>query len=65
MLAHLQHLFAYATVASLPNRYPLIDPRFRGSIPTWVDLNGKWAVLGGNYGQTILNIYERMRESSI
>lgn len=64
VLAHIQHLFAYASQSPLPNQYPLVDPRFhlvkRGSAPHWVDLNGKWAVPGGNYGQTILNIYNRM-----
>jgi N-acetylmuramoyl-L-alanine amidase len=64
VLAHLQHLFAYATTNSLPADYPLIDPRFhlvkRGSAPKWTDLNGKWAVPGDTYGQSILSLYERM-----
>ncbi|WRU97707.1 N-acetylmuramoyl-L-alanine amidase (plasmid) [Priestia filamentosa] len=64
VLAHFQHLFAYASTEPLPDKYPLIDPRFdlvqRGSAPIWVALNGKWAVPGHNYGQFILNIYERM-----
>ncbi|WP_053360658.1 glucosaminidase domain-containing protein [Bacillus sp. FJAT-27251] len=64
VLAHLQHLYAYATEAPLPDHYPLVDPRFdlvnRGSAPTWVDLNGKWAVPGDTYGQSILNLYGRM-----
>ncbi|MGX6443713.1 SPOR domain-containing protein [Neobacillus sp. K501] len=64
VLAHLQHLYAYATTAPLPNQYNLVDPRFhlvqRGSAPAWVDLNGKWAVPGDQYGQSILNLYERM-----
>lgn len=69
VLAHLQHLYAYATTKNLPSRYPLVDPRFhlveRGSAPTWIALNGKWAVPGRNYGQTILDIYERMLHTSI
>jgi N-acetylmuramoyl-L-alanine amidase len=69
VLAHLQHLFAYATSAPLPNQFPLVDPRFhlvrRGSAPTWVDLNGKWAVPGNTYGQSILNLYGRIIDSSI
>lgn len=69
VLAHLQHLFAYASTDALPDEYPLVDPRFdlvtRGSAPNWTDLNGKWAVPGDNYGQSILNIYERMIHSSI
>ncbi|WP_286229741.1 N-acetylmuramoyl-L-alanine amidase [Neobacillus mesonae] len=64
VLAHLQHLYAYATTIKLPGQYPLVDPRFdlvdRGSAPTWIALNGKWAVPGSDYGQTILDIYERM-----
>ena len=68
VLAHLQHLFAYAETKPLPNKYPLVDPRFRfvrrGVAPTWIELNGKWAVPGDRYGQTILNIYERMSEST-
>ncbi|WP_408009642.1 N-acetylmuramoyl-L-alanine amidase [Pseudalkalibacillus sp. A8] len=62
--AHIQHLYAYASKAGLPEGEKLVDPRFnlvtRGSAPTWVALNGKWAVPGTNYGQLILNIYERM-----
>ncbi|MGG1679346.1 N-acetylmuramoyl-L-alanine amidase [Neobacillus sp. NRS-1170] len=64
VLAHLQHLFAYASTEPLPNQYPLVDPRFnlvtRGSAPTWTSLNGKWAVPGTNYGQSILDLYKRM-----
>jgi N-acetylmuramoyl-L-alanine amidase len=64
VLAHLQHLYAYASTKQLPDEYPLVDPRFdlvaRGSAPTWVGLNGKWAVPGTTYGQSILSMYERM-----
>ncbi|WP_197089512.1 N-acetylmuramoyl-L-alanine amidase [Bacillus sp. SA1-12] len=64
VLAHIQHLFAYATTNSLPNEYPLVDPRFnvvkRGIAPTWIALNGKWAVPGTNYGQLILEVYKKM-----
>lgn len=67
VLAHLQHLYAYATTAPLPNQFDLVDPRFhlvqRGSAPAWIDLNGKWAVPGTHYGQAILNLYERMVSS--
>ena len=67
VLAHLQHLYAYATTTPLPNQYPLVDPRFhlvnRGSASTWIALNGKWAVPGTTYGQSILNLYKRMAES--
>ncbi|MEH7112278.1 glucosaminidase domain-containing protein [Neobacillus niacini] len=67
VLAHLQHLYAYASTAPLPNRFPLVDPRFhlvnRGSATTWIALNGNWAVPGTSYGQSILNLYKRMTES--
>ncbi|GHH97402.1 N-acetylmuramoyl-L-alanine amidase [Neobacillus kokaensis] len=69
VLAQLQHLYAYATTKKLPTQYPLVDPRFelvdRGSAPTWIALNGKWAVPGSDYGQSILNIYERMIHMTI
>lgn len=69
ILAQLQHLYAYATTNKLPSQYPLVDPRFslvdRGSAPTWIALNGKWAVPGKDYGQSILNIYERMIHATI
>lgn len=68
VLAQIQHLFAYATNDPLPNKYPLVDPRFdrvdRGSAPTWIDLNGKWAVPGDTYGQSILRIYDEMKNFS-
>jgi hypothetical protein len=67
VLAQLQHLYAYATNAPLPNRYPLVDPRFhlvnRGSATTWTALNGKWAVPGTSYGQSILTLYQKMAQA--
>lgn len=64
VIAHIQHLYAYATTESLPVDVQIIDPRFnlvkRGIAPTWPSLNGKWAVPGTNYGESILDIYERM-----
>lgn len=69
VLAHLQHLYAYAAAASLPNQFPLVDPRFhlvkRGSALTWTSLNGKWAVPGTTYGESILYLYKRMIDSAI
>ena len=63
VLAHLQHLFAYASTQPLPDKYPLLDPRFnlvnRGTATTWAGLNGKWAVPGTTYGQLIFDIYQR------
>ncbi|UII57100.1 N-acetylmuramoyl-L-alanine amidase [Cytobacillus spongiae] len=62
--AQIQHLYAYATTKNLPAGLRLIDPRFklvsRGSANAWTDLNGKWAVPGTNYGESILAIYRRM-----
>jgi N-acetylmuramoyl-L-alanine amidase len=64
VLAHLQHLYAYASIQPFPNEYPQVDPRFnlvkRGSATTWTALNGKWAVPGTTYGQSILGLYEKM-----
>ncbi|KGP73071.1 hypothetical protein N782_07460 [Pontibacillus yanchengensis Y32] len=67
--AHIQHLYAYASLNSIPDGLSLIDPRFslvsRGSAVTWIGLNGKWAVPGDFYGQKILSIYEDMIISTI
>lgn len=61
--AHIQHLYAYATDAPLPPGKKLVDPRYtlvkRGIAKTWSDLNGKWAVPGNGYGESILNDYYR------
>ncbi|WP_085524302.1 N-acetylmuramoyl-L-alanine amidase [Tuberibacillus sp. Marseille-P3662] len=69
VLAHIQHLFAYATSESLPNIHDLVDPRFnlvdRGKAPTWQSLNGKWAVPGDNYGQSVLDLYSKMINNSM
>ncbi|MGM7700276.1 N-acetylmuramoyl-L-alanine amidase [Pseudalkalibacillus sp. Hm43] len=69
VLAHIQHLYAYATKEKLPEGQVLVDPRFnlvaRGSAPTWIKLNGKWAVPGTTYGQQILTIYEKMVNAEI
>ncbi|QDP41169.1 N-acetylmuramoyl-L-alanine amidase [Radiobacillus deserti] len=69
VLAHIQHLYAYASTNSLPGKYDLVDPRFdlvqRGSASTWTELNGKWAVPGTNYGQSILDLYGRMITAAI
>ncbi|HEY8911196.1 MAG TPA: hypothetical protein VIM51_13105 [Desulfosporosinus sp.] len=64
VLAHLEHLFAYASTASLPAGLANLDPRFdlvtRGSCPNLEDLNGHWAVPGIGYGESILSIYNRI-----
>lgn len=64
--AHIQHLYAYATSLDLPTSERLIDPRFnlvkRGIAPNWTDLNGRWAVPGTTYGQSILKIYDAITD---
>ncbi len=59
--AHIQHLYAYCCKDALPSGEKLVDPRFhlvtRGIAPNWVDLNGRWAVPGKTYGQSILKNY--------
>jgi N-acetylmuramoyl-L-alanine amidase len=69
VLAHIQHLFAYASKDPLPEGYQKVDPRFdlvtRGIAYGWTDLNGRWAVPGEQYGQLILKLYERNLEDSI
>jgi len=61
VLAHLEHLFAYASKDPLPVGVPKVDPRFdlvtRGSCPNWEDLNGRWAVPGNGYGEDVVRIH--------
>jgi hypothetical protein len=33
----------------------------KGRAPRWIDLDGRWAVPGTGYGETILEIYNSMR----
>jgi len=62
--AQIQHLKGYATAA--PLKQAAVDPRYslisKGIAPNWVDLNGRWAVPGVNYGQEILAIYGLMNQ---
>ncbi len=62
VLAHIQHLKAYATTE--PLQTDLEDPRFhlvqRGIASNWEDLNGRWAVPGIGYGETIVEIWEEI-----
>lgn len=63
--AQLQHLYAYATTASLPEGEPMVDPRFRlvkrGCASTWHDLANRWA-MNPLYGRRILDLYKRVLE---
>jgi len=56
VLAHLQHLYAYAATDPLPPGMARVDPDFerveRGSAAFVGDLSGKWSTLE-NYGETI------------
>ncbi|SHI77924.1 N-acetylmuramoyl-L-alanine amidase [Desulfosporosinus lacus] len=69
VLAHLEHLFAYATTQPLPAGVQKVDPRFdlveRGSCPNWEELNGRWAVPGNGYGQDVVRIYGEMAKETI
>jgi hypothetical protein len=64
--AQIQHLKAYASKEPLNNEQ--IDPRFhlvtRGIAPNYEDLNGRWAVPGDGYGESIKSIYETMANFS-
>ena len=59
--AHIQHLYAYAAADELPDGCELVDPRFkyinRGIAPLWTGLNGRWAVPGNGYGESIISDY--------
>lgn len=66
--AHIQHLLAYST--SRDPLLPIADPRFYlardihfSQCPSWESLSGKWAVPGVNYGQNILKILERIKNT--
>ncbi|AET66023.1 N-acetylmuramoyl-L-alanine amidase [Desulfosporosinus orientis DSM 765] len=69
VLAHLEHLYAYAVKDPLPMGVPKVDPRFdlieRGSCPNWEDLNGRWAVPGDGYGENVVRIYHEMAQEII
>lgn len=62
--AQIQHLKAYASTESL--NLTKIDPRFhlvsRGIAPNLEDLNGRWAVPGNGYGESILKIYHNISQ---
>lgn len=66
--AQFQHLYGYATTAPLPPGRTVVDPRFdilvrsglRGVAPFWEKLDGRWAVPGTNYGESIVQLRNRM-----
>ena len=64
--AQVQHLKAYASTAALNQE--CVDPRFhlvtRGVAPTLPDLDGRWAVPGEGYGESILGLIGQMMQYS-
>lgn len=64
--AHIQHLYAYCSTKDVPAGEKVVDPRFglvtRGSVTTWEGLNGKWAVPGDGYGESILAVHQKVLE---
>ncbi len=69
VLAHLEHVYAYASIDPLPIGLPKVDPRFdlvkRGSCPNWEELNGHWAVPGIGYGEDVVRIYSEIAKEPI
>lgn len=67
--AHIQHLLAY--VSTKEPQTAVEDPRYKlvrqtygeNTLSQWSDLNGRWAVPGNNYGQTILETYHSILNS--
>lgn len=61
--AQIQHLLAYSSTRQ-PST-PIVDPRYNlvrsaygtSTLSRWSDLNGRWAVPGYSYGQSIMSIY--------
>jgi len=71
--AHLGRLLAYALTDDQANQaqrdlinkalsYRGISNTNRGVAQTWIGLNGRWAVPGTTYGQTILALAQRIRQ---
>lgn len=63
--AQIQHLFAYANSKAADElAYPCVDPRFnlvsKGVATSWTALNGRWAVPGNGYGESILALWEEL-----
>lgn len=64
--AQIQHLLAYASTRQ-PSE-PVVDPRYAlvrstygtQTLSSWADLNGRWAVPGNSYGQSIMSMFRDM-----
>lgn len=67
--AHIQHLLAYASTRKPAEG--VVDPRYElvrevygsNTLGNWEDLNGRWAVPGYSYGQSILSMFKAMLQS--
>lgn len=68
--AHIQHLLAYASTRHPAE--PVVDPRYtlvrsiygNNTLNTWRDLNGRWAVPGHTYGQSIMELFSHIVKGS-
>ncbi|MBP9116259.1 MAG: glucosaminidase domain-containing protein [Acidimicrobiia bacterium] len=58
--AHIQLLRSYADASRGLTDYQNPPSYYRGSAPTWSGLNGKWAVPGTGYGESIISMYNSM-----
>lgn len=64
--AHIQHLLAYASTRR--PAAPVVDPRYDlvrsvygdSTLGKWEDLNGRWAVPGYTYGQSIMQLFNNI-----
>lgn len=64
--AQIQHLLAYASTRRPVE--PVVDPRYslvrstygQQTLSSWQDLNGRWAVPGYSYGQSIMSMFREM-----
>ena len=64
--AHIQHLLAYASTRR--PAAPVVDPRYDlvrsvygdSTLGKWEDLNGRWAVPGYTYGQSIMELFNNI-----
>lgn len=64
--AQIQHLLAYVSTR-VPSE-PVVDPRYslvrsvygQNTLSSWADLNGRWAVPGTSYGQSIMSMFRDM-----
>lgn len=64
--AQIQHLLAYASTrrpseAVVDPRYGLVRNSYGSrTLNSWTDLNGRWAVPGYSYGQSIMSMFREM-----